>query len=333
MKGKIFNKKLLKIGTVLLIVVCSFSLIFSIPVSAVESKVYSVNIQKPQTNEYSGYVEFLISNGSYSYVSVYSLNLVWSYVADFSSSLDFVGVTPRLNVTFNNGEFYLNVDFLRYSSQDYFKENFSVILGSTSSSDNTYTVNTFNTSSLSDPTFFLGRVYDYGNYKISGVRSYGAVSIDTSSFGSVFLNQNWTVTYGSDTAMYNSINSFKQAIQSNNQQIIDNANQNASDIQANQDKNTTVITQGGKDYDALDDSTANDFTNAEQEALGGKTDAQIQAEVNDVLNGGTSGLDFTKANRISNFFNDCMSAFGIETLVLFSLCMGLGAFIIGRRYG
>lgn len=109
-----------------------------------------------------------------------------------------------------------------------------------------------------------------------------------------------------------------------NQDVIDNQNKNASEIM-----------NGGPDYSKVDDSFSGDLSNAESNALGGKTEEEIQAGVNSALNNGTDDIDFGKASRISSFFDSCLNVFGgsYSSLLLFSLCMALAAFLIGRRYG
>ncbi len=313
MKSKTLNKKLFKIGTVFLIIVCSFSLIFAFPVSALTT--YYMTYDKPSADDYSGYMEVLLSDGGvitfFFKIVSFGTNIKYLpygevYVTSSSLSVKFYiggssGEVGQANVHLVDG-------FMATSGYNYIHH---------SELYEDYTLNCYIQSGLT----------------VKQVKLYGFLQPSYSSSSFVNGVSDWVVSYGSNYTISNQLNTIIGSLQQQNNDIIANADKNADEIQANADKNTNEITQGGKDYDSIDDSTANDFSNAEQEALGGKTDTQIQAEVNDALNGGSSGLDFTKANKISNFFNNCMSSFGIETLVLFSLCMGLGAFIIGRRYG
>ena len=114
--------------------------------------------------------------------------------------------------------------------------------------------------------------------------------------------------------------------------------QQTDELKANQDKNTDKILNGDEDLDTSEqtgavDGTVGGIDNATDEALGGKSDEEIQEEINSALSGDI-GLDFTKANRISNFFDDLLTAFGAsyKSLLLLSLSLGLAAFLIGRRY-
>lgn len=134
------------------------------------------------------------------------------------------------------------------------------------------------------------------------------------------------------------------------QTIIDNQNQNANAIMENQNQNTQSIidaqqqatqeqtdelTNGWGGADNIDDSTTSDFSNAESAALGGKTDAEIQEEVNNAINFDFSVFDSTKLGKIHSLFDNVLDALGSswQALFLLSLTLGLGAFLIGRRYG
>lgn len=134
------------------------------------------------------------------------------------------------------------------------------------------------------------------------------------------------------------------------QQIIDNQNQNASEIIENQNENTQAIidaqqqaTQEQTDeimngWDGgvnVDDGTKDDFANAEDAALGGKSDAEIQEEVNNALNFDIGVFDTVKIGKIHSLFDNVLDALGSswQSLFVLSLTLGLGAFLIGRRYG
>lgn len=117
-----------------------------------------------------------------------------------------------------------------------------------------------------------------------------------------------------------------------------NQDKNSAAIQQNQDKNTDKILNGDEDLDTSEqtgaiDGTVGGIDDATSDALGGKSDAEIQAEIDGALSGDI-GLDMNKAGRISGFFDDLLDAFGADykSLVLLSLSLGLAAFLIGRRY-
>lgn len=120
--------------------------------------------------------------------------------------------------------------------------------------------------------------------------------------------------------------------------IIENDNKNTQSIieaqqQATQEQ-TDQITDGWDGGEKMDDSAINDFSDAESAALGGKSDEDIQAEVDGALDGGTDTIDWTKAKRISSFFDTTLNTFGpdYKTLLVLSLTLGLAAFLTGRRY-
>lgn len=122
--------------------------------------------------------------------------------------------------------------------------------------------------------------------------------------------------------------------------IIDNQNENAQAIQENQDKNTDKILNGDEDLDVSDktgavDGSVGDMENATDEALGGKSDDEINEEISGALDSDKIDIDMTKAARVSGFFDKLLTSFGAsyQSLLLLSLSLGLGAFLIGRRYG
>ena len=127
----------------------------------------------------------------------------------------------------------------------------------------------------------------------------------------------------------------------NTDRIISNADKNAAEIQQNQDENTDKILNGDSDLDSSSetdkvDGAVGDIDEATDEALGGKSEAEIEAEVSGALDPKQLGnIDVTKAKRMSTFYDRCLKSFGIDynSLLLLSLILGLAAFLIGRRYG
>lgn len=77
-----------------------------------------------------------------------------------------------------------------------------------------------------------------------------------------------------------------------------------------------------------------DIENAENAALGGKSDEQIQQDVNQALSFDINTLDQSAAAAMANYFDNLLTHFGLDyqALLLLSLSLGLAAFIIGRRY-
>lgn len=82
------------------------------------------------------------------------------------------------------------------------------------------------------------------------------------------------------------------------------------------------------------DGEINDIESAENEALGGKSDEQIQQDVDNALDYDIDSIDQDAASAISGFFDDLLTCFGssYESVLLLSLTLGLASFIIGRRY-
>lgn len=82
------------------------------------------------------------------------------------------------------------------------------------------------------------------------------------------------------------------------------------------------------------DGAMDDIGNAEDAALGGKTDEQIKQEVDNALNFDMGSLDQSAAVAMAGFFDGLLTHFGVDyqALLLLSLSLGLAAFIIGRRY-
>ena len=72
----------------------------------------------------------------------------------------------------------------------------------------------------------------------------------------------------------------------------------------------------------------------EDEALGGKSDEEIQQEVDNALSFDTDTLDKNAAKSMSDFFDDLLNVFGADyqALLMLALSLALAAFIIGRRY-
>lgn len=126
-----------------------------------------------------------------------------------------------------------------------------------------------------------------------------------------------------------------------NQQIINNQNENTDKIISNQNENTDKILNGDEDLDSSGetdkvDGALGDVDDATNNALGGKSDEDVQAEVSGAIDAEKlDSIDLTKAKRMSTFYDRCLVVFGKDynSLLLLSLILGLSAFLIGRRYG
>lgn len=77
-----------------------------------------------------------------------------------------------------------------------------------------------------------------------------------------------------------------------------------------------------------------DIEDAENAALGGKSDEEIQQDVDAALDYDINSIDKDAASTVSGFFDDLLTCFGssYESVLLLSLTLGLASFIIGRRY-
>lgn len=111
--------------------------------------------------------------------------------------------------------------------------------------------------------------------------------------------------------------------------IIDNANSNTDKL----------INGDGGGYDSSDstdkiDGTTSDIADAEKDALGGKTDEEIQQEVEDAFEIEDDAVNPEDGEKVSELFMGLLDCFGpeYETLLVISLTLGLAGFIIGRKW-
>ena len=83
------------------------------------------------------------------------------------------------------------------------------------------------------------------------------------------------------------------------------------------------------------DGMTSQLENLESEALGGKTDEEIQSEAADAADFDYDSLNSEATAGVTGFINDCLDAFGVgySSLLLFSCSIGLCIFVIGRRGG
>ena len=121
--------------------------------------------------------------------------------------------------------------------------------------------------------------------------------------------------------------------------IVDNNNANTDKIIENDNANTDKLINGDGGSYATDDAdnannTVSDITDAENAALGGKTDEEIQQDIDNALDFDGDSLDYNSAQRVSWLFDGLLNCFGsdYETLLFLSLTLGLAAFLIGRRW-
>lgn len=82
------------------------------------------------------------------------------------------------------------------------------------------------------------------------------------------------------------------------------------------------------------DNKSDEMGQLENEALGGKSDEEIQQEVDNALSFDVGSLDSSATGSMSGFFDDLLGVFGADyqALLMLALSLGLAAFILGRRY-
>ncbi len=313
------KSKVLKIGTVLLTCVCLISFLV-LPVSALSS------------NE-----GFMISSTKIAYSS--------SLVASPSTY-------SNVDVT----ESDTKATFIGFSGNNsavnYYRP--LVVQGVSGTTASSYTVNVkyygvyFNSSN--GFSSYSGSVGAYVNgVKPTDFKSYKGTFYDNVAYGGEFTFQvnsdtdfklvlycGYNSTVATQHYFYCDITAYKN---DGTQDIIDNQNSNAQEIidaqqQATQEQTDAIMNDwdGGVD---VDDGTKDEFANAEDAALGGKSDAEIQDEVDNALNFDISVFDSTKIGKIHSLFDNVLDALGSswQSLFILSLTLGLGAFLIGRRYG
>lgn len=93
-------------------------------------------------------------------------------------------------------------------------------------------------------------------------------------------------------------------------------------------------TELAPDHNKDMDDKSNQLQDLENGALGGKTDEQIQQEVDNALSFDTGSLDGNASQKMSGLFDGLLVVFGVDyqSLLMLALSLGLAAFIIGRRY-
>lgn len=236
--------KVKKIVLVFLSFITILTLVLSVPVSAVEPTVYTVQYQKPNVDTNSGYIEILMDiDSTNSLVFVFSYSLIYNsyyYQGTDVNGVDWVNdnvVMPQVRFyKYGTGKIVLEVDMSNATWVDNLSVVYSLFNSATGSS--VYDSVASKTSGFDDT---LRVVVMDSSYTMASVRSYGNCKLYQGFSDVTSSKRNWTVTYGSDTALYYKMEGMKEALQHSNQIVVDNANQNASQIQQNQDENTDKI--------------------------------------------------------------------------------------------
>lgn len=304
------------------ILIACFSLIFSLPVSATTGTVYTIAYQQPQASNYDGYIEVLLENPESGYQQVYTY--YWNIIGYSYNDGDEV-VFPKMNLNITSTSINFNYFFnSRSSSSNYY---FSLAYGFARSTDSAYTQNYLGSGGSNSISSYFW-VADW--LRIRGVKVYGngvlvSKPSDDSNFGS------WSVVYGSDNAIYSELQQIKSILAQNNNDIIANNDKNASEIQANADKNTDIITNGGSDYGTVDKDTSNDYMSKEQE-LDAATSMSRENTVSLFSNFGSFFLNSKLAKGLTGTTAIMKEFFGISWLsdmANFGLILGAFAFVIG----
>lgn len=255
-----------------LIVFLSFILVslFTFGFSVSASTVYKMPFSQPLASDTSGYVECLMSNGD---IYVYFFQSVGrstnqAYVDVSPNSLKLTLVDNSTNT--DNNRISLVYGFMRIPN-DYYGI-YSSVGQTTTMSQNMW-------------------VPDWCT--IVSVKAYGFVRLYATN--GVETGSNWQVIYGSDTVIVNQLNVLVSAITSQNQQVIDNADKNASNIQSNADKNASE-TQANDDKNT---QAIIDNQNELQEKEKTETQNQGEGSVNDV----SGAIEDKSAGFISSIGN------------------------------
>ena len=349
MKSKVF-----KIGTVLLVFVCLVSfLTFSVSADAAITKGLSFTGAGYFTNTGTG--SKFVPNSSNSN-AVYPDNSVFNNAVSLWFSYD--------NIILNSGQYgyqdlwidpfeigsytmtfavdyssYFISDIVIHSDNQKFTNGYYQTIGTKTVNGKTYHLVkfSFNVSTVESNNGLTGGYIRIGlGARNSNITTFGAFVIDitaNTSTGQILENQQQNTQSIIDNQNKNA-QTIIEEITDNKIDIIDSQNRNAQQQIAADKENTDKIINGWVGADSVDDGTADDFANAEDAALGGKSDDEIQSEINNALNFDIGVFDTVKVGKIHSLFDDVLNATGAwQSLFVLSLTLGLGAFLIGRRYG
>lgn len=248
-----------KIVVVFLSILTISSLILAVPVSAETGTVYTIASQQPQASNYDGYMEVLLYNPSNGVYQVYTY--YWT-IAGYSYNTSDVVVFPKMYLKVSSSSITFEYFFTSTSSSNKFY--FTLLTGYVRSGDSAYKYN-YNGSGESNAV--SGSFWVAPWLEIVGVKVYGNGVLKSNSTD-IYNGGSWSVVYGGDNALYSELEQIKSILsQQNNNDIIANADKNASETQSNDNKNTQAIIDNQNDL-------------AEKE----KTETQNQGEgsVNDV---------------------------------------------------
>ena len=261
-----------KIVLVFLSILTISTLILAVPVSAETGTVYTIAYQQPQATNYDGYLEVYYRNPGNNSYQVYTY--FWA-IANLTHNATEDVVFPRMSLNVSKNSISYSYGFYSNNSSDTFK--YVLSTGFVRSSDGAYLTDYSGTASSGVPyingSFWVPEWLDVVGVKVYGNGYLASNSISDTNGGS------WAVVYGGDNAVYNQLESIKSILaQQSNQDIINNADKNASQIQSNADKNASETqTNDNKNTQAIIDNQ-NDLAEKEKN----ETQSQGEGSVNDV---------------------------------------------------
>ncbi len=305
-----------------LTVICILSIVIvpiSLSVSAATASAYNIIFEKPLVSDTAGYVELLLESTSDGHRMVY----VYYFQLILHSS-NYTVQNPYVVFNFSNVG---NTSFIVSSDTEGEEYSNAIVYGGFNSES--HWQGTYNySSSLDSFNVYLNLP---SGYEILGARRYGFVRFQNNKDFSG-TNNDFTVLYGSDAVINNSINSLIAAWNNNSQNITNNADKNAADIQQNQDENTDKIINGtGEDYTVDTGDSVDRFETAEADVLG-----NVDTNILDEFLSDISMFD-TAANgtlAVSNIFGQFFDGNGlkvspIKIIIRISLYIGALIFALG----
>lgn len=289
------RKRFFKIGTVFLVCVCLVS--FSVLSVSAEGTVPT------------GYMRMPINVGN-------------NWLEDYGQ------ISPSITNGDSSFEFKLPTAYYppfetgRYFSVDFFSVQPSII---NNYNDYYFGLKCFNTEVMSATLSFKGTDLSYEFTSDGYVDGYDYLHLELESFNFPSSEINIYIV-------------FRKVYEGNYNIILDEfyfRSSSTGNIINNQNENTDKVVNGWNGGKPIDNSTANALKDSESAALGGKTDAEIQAEVDNALNFDLDVFDSIKVGKIHYLFDGLLNVAGggYQALFMLSLTLGLAAFIIGRRYG
>lgn len=331
------RKKIFKILSVLVAVIVAFSsFIFSVSAATEDSNGYYFTIQQPVANSNSGYIEMITENwgpllvyfnASFQY-NFHENNVTdgaFNFYATVENNLLIIRNQGQISAVdgFNNTQ-YLSIWGFYITPAGWIDWRYS----------------SYGDTSLSYPnnTFRVG----LGNAgRIIKARGYNC-NLDSLGVESDFK----PFVYGSDTSLYNEMKVLEDLLRQGivgNQAIIDNANQNASQIQSNadknasqiqqnQDKNTDKVVNGWEQEDEIDTTVTDDYAAKDKELM--DSTEQGRSSAVSVFNSFGSlfqsdGHLYKGLLAVSAVFTQFLKIDWLSSLLNFSLAIGIFAFVIG----